>query len=216
MKCKPIRTMLICTYLIFCITGCSNKAKETATDSATESTHTVNAEETKETATNNKSKEETEETPKIIKAQTVAQKRVDNTLDYIGVVRAKDTKNYSFRTSGQIEKIYVKDGDFVKAGSPIASLDIQSLKYTAGVSSNTTEQAKANLEKTINTYDTNIKSAEANITSIDNGIETAKEGIEAGETALKAAEDSIASMQQGLTAANNNAITYCLNRKQNK
>ena len=205
MKCKPIRTMFICTYLIFCITGCSNEAKETTTDAAGGSASAESVAETKETAANNKSKEETEEKPKIVKAQIVSQKWVDSTLDYIGVVRAKDTKNYSFRTSGQIEKIYVKDGDFVKAGSPIASLDIQSLKYTAGVGSNTTEQAKANLEKTINTYDTNIKSAEANIASIDDGIETAKAGIEAGESALKAAEDSIASMQQGLTAANKNA-----------
>ena len=94
MKCKSIRTMFICTYIIFCITGCS-KAKE-ATNSASGSSSAVSVEETKETTTKNKRKEEAEEIPKIVKAQIVSQKWVDSTLDYIGVVRAKDTKNYSF------------------------------------------------------------------------------------------------------------------------
>ena len=82
---------------------------------------------------------------KIVKTQTVDVKNVDDGLEYIGFVKAKETKNYSFLMAGKIAKINVKKGDSFKKGDELASLDTTTLEFSAGVNSNTTEQAKAGL-----------------------------------------------------------------------
>lgn len=45
------------------------------------------------------------------------------TEHFYGTVNDKDEINVSFKVPGQIEKVFVKDGDFVKEGQLIASLD---------------------------------------------------------------------------------------------
>ena len=47
--------------------------------------------------------------------------------------------------AGKIAKINVKKGDSFKKGDELASLDTTTLEFSAGVNSNTTEQAKAGL-----------------------------------------------------------------------
>ncbi len=135
---------------------------------------------------------------KIVKTQTVDVKNVDDGLEYIGFVKAKETKNYSFLMAGKIAKINVKKGDNFKKGDELASLDTTTLEFSAGVNSNTTEQAKAGLEKTVSTYDTNIKAAQTNIETLDTSIDAAKTGIEAMENALVAAQQSIDAGQNAL------------------
>ena len=138
---------------------------------------------------------------KIVQTEEITEKTVGTTLNYIGVIKAKETKKYSFLSGGKIEKIYVKEGEFVKAGSPIAKLDTQNFEYSAGVASNTTEQARSGLEKTISTYDTNIKNAEKSIETIDTSIEAMRSGIKALETGISALENALTAAQQNIDAA---------------
>ncbi|MBR6400878.1 MAG: efflux RND transporter periplasmic adaptor subunit [Firmicutes bacterium] len=135
---------------------------------------------------------------KIVKIQPVDIKSVDDGLEYIGFVKAKETKNYSFLMAGKIAKINVKKGDRFKKGDVLASLDTTALEFSAGVGSNTTEQAQAGLEKTISTYNTNIKSAQNSIDTLDTSIDAAKTGIAAMENALVAAQQNIDAGQNAL------------------
>lgn len=50
-------------------------------------------------------------------------------LAYTGNVKAKETKNYAFMTTGRLKEVYVKKGDFIKAGSVVASVDIDYIEY---------------------------------------------------------------------------------------
>ena len=135
---------------------------------------------------------------KIVKVSDIDVKSVDEGLEYIGFVKAKETKKYSFLMAGKIEKINVKKGDSFKKGDVLASLDTTALQYSAGVGSNTTDEAKAALEKTINTYDTNIRSAQTALDTIDTSIDAMKTGIEAMENALVAAQQNIDAGQNAL------------------
>ncbi len=136
--------------------------------------------------------------PKHVSAQPPEVRNVADGLNYIGFVKAKETKNYSFLMAGKIAKINVSKGDKFKKGDVLASLDTTTLQYSAGVGANTTEQAQAGLEKTIDTYDTNIKSAEIGIQTLDTSIDAAKTGIEAMERALDAAQQNIDAAQNAL------------------
>ena len=102
-----------------------------------------------------KKDEDVKVTPKIVKAQSVQEQSLVDGLTYIGVVKAKDTKNYSFLMSGKIATINVEKGQKFKKGDVLATMDTKTLQYTADISGNTSETAKATLEKTISTYDTN-------------------------------------------------------------
>ena len=57
---------------------------------------------------------------KRVSAQQADIKSVTDGLDYIGFVKAKETKNYSFLTAGKIAEINVKKGDSFKAGDILA------------------------------------------------------------------------------------------------
>lgn len=61
--------------------------------------------------------------------------------------------------SGKIATINVEKGQKFKKGDVLATMDTKTLQYTADISGNTSETAKATLEKTISTYDTNIQAA---------------------------------------------------------
>lgn len=154
-------------YIVFClllavVTGCgSDKAKEA------------------------------KPTEKIVKTQSVSKASVNTGYDYIGVVKAKDTKNYSFLMSGKISEICVEKGQEFKKGDVLAKLDNTALGYSSNINGNTTAQAQATLDKTKDTYDTNIANAENNIKTLQTGIEAGEKGITALEVALKATQTNL-------------------------
>ena len=69
-----------------------------------------------------KKDEDVKVTPKIVKAQSVQEQSLVDGLTYIGVVKAKDTKNYSFLMSGKIATINVEKGQKFKKGDVLAIL----------------------------------------------------------------------------------------------
>ena len=155
-----------------------------------------------------KKDEDVKVTPKIVKAQSVQEQSLVDGLTYIGVVKAKDTKNYSFLMSGKIATINVEKGQKFKKGDVLATMDTKTLQYTADISGNTSETAKATLEKTISTYDTNIQAAKTSIETLNTSIAAAEQGIEAGQksidanqVALDAAENALNRLKQKLSDA---------------
>lgn len=139
-------------------------------------------------------KEETataEIVPKIVKTQSVAEESVTTGYSYLGIVKAKETKNYSFLASGKIDEICVEKGQEFKSGDILARLDTTSMRYQESIGQNTKAQAEATLQKTISTYDTNISNAKSQIETLDKAIAAGEKGIEALETGLVAEVQNI-------------------------
>lgn len=93
---------------------------------------------------------------KNVNTSTVSIKEYDTGLDYLGIVRAKDTKNYAFLSGGKLEHIYVEAGEKIKAGDLLAQLDTSSLEISANT-------------------------ARINVNSLKNSLETAKSALDATE-----------------------------------
>lgn len=60
---------------------------------------------------------------RTVKTMTVSAADSTGTLTYPGIVQEMHTINVAFKTPGQISKINVKEGDYVREGQLIASLD---------------------------------------------------------------------------------------------
>ncbi len=140
-----------------------------------------------------KNTETSGQTAKIVKTQAVSEQSVSTGYSYIGIVKAKETKNYAFLTGGKIAEICVEKGQKFNAGDILAKLDTTTMEYNASIGENTKDQADATLQKTISTYDTNIANARSQIGTIDESIAAAQKGIDAGEK-------GIAALETGLTA----------------
>ena len=61
-------------------------------------------------------KESVKDEGKLVTSSQVANDYYDVKLDYQGLVRSKDTRNYSFMTGGKVEAVYVEEGQFVHSG----------------------------------------------------------------------------------------------------
>lgn len=129
--------------------------------------------------------------PKIVKTQSVAEKSVTTGYSYLGIVKAKETKNYSFLASGKIAEIAVEKGQQFKKGDVLAKLDTTTMEYSASIGNNTKAQAEATLQKTISTYDTNISNAKSQIETLEKAIEAGEKGIAALEVGLEAEVQNI-------------------------
>ncbi len=132
-----------------------------------------------------------EENVRKVKAQMVESGNTTSGYDYIGVIKAKEMKNYSFLIGGKIQEICVEKGQKVSKGDIIARLDTKSLELNGEIGSNSIDQAKATYEKTLDTYNTNIENAKSQIKSLDLAIEAGKKGVEALKEALKAEEKAL-------------------------
>ena len=91
---------------------------------------------------------------KMVNVTSVEDMEYDTGLNYLGIVKAKDTKNYSFLSGGKLEKVYVREGDRVTAGTPLAKLDTASLEIS-------------------------INTAKTNVNSLNTSVATAKSALDA-------------------------------------
>ncbi|MCT4585999.1 MAG: efflux RND transporter periplasmic adaptor subunit [Peptostreptococcaceae bacterium] len=93
-----------------------------------------------------------EETPAVKKPVSVLKLENEVTpvnIEYTGLVKSKEVKNISFKSTSKLEKLYVKEGDFVKKGQLLASLDKEDLKIQLDASSLKISQANHDVSKAL-------------------------------------------------------------------
>ncbi len=84
---------------------------------------------------------------KAVQVTEITESRNPVSLEYIGTVDAEELIRYSFKTAGQIKKIYVSEGEPVKAGEILAELDTTDLEYQQSASGDTKDTAAAVIQK---------------------------------------------------------------------
>lgn len=138
---------------------------------------------------------------KLITSQMTQSDVYDIKLDYQGIVRSKESKNYSFLSGGRLQEVYVKEGDFVHAGDTLAQLDAVELMNGAAQSRNNKAISQNNLNKTEATYLTNITNAEINIRTLRTGISAIDSNISAFRQTLSAAEQGVRDYEKSIPIA---------------
>ena len=128
---------------------------------------------------------------KLVTSQQTINDVYDVKLDYQGMVKSRETKNYSFLTGGRLEKIYVKEGELVRKGDVLAQLDAVELRNSAAQSAYNRAIQENSLNKTEATYLTNITNAQINLGTIDKSISALDSSISAYAESISAAEQGI-------------------------
>lgn len=96
------------------------------------------------------SKEEkvvTTEQMRAVKIQKVQVSAMPVKLNYIGTLDAKEVIEYSFKSGGQIGRVYVEEGDQVNKGAKLAELDKTDLIFQVSNAHEAMESARLNVIK---------------------------------------------------------------------
>ena len=125
---------------------------------------------------------------KTVETMVLSPSKYDVTLNYQGAISASETRNYYFKSSGKVSKVYVKEGQQVKKGDILASLDTTQLNFSADSVQSNLAISENSLEKTISNYDTNIKNAEANIETLKQSITATQSNLDVLKSTLEANE----------------------------
>ncbi len=84
---------------------------------------------------------------KAVHVVKIAEEKQPVSLNYIGTVDAEELVKYSFKTSGQIEKIYAANGDQISKGEKLAKLDTTDLEFQVSAARAVMDTAEVNVTK---------------------------------------------------------------------
>lgn len=151
----------------------------------------------------------------------VSKENVIQEVSETGVVKTGEEKNLSFKNTGRIERIYVKETDQVKAGDPLVKLETSQLNIQLAESKASLGVANAQLKKLlagasaeeIKTAETQVSNAQTSlqskITSLENVRISAEQDIkDAYEDALNVLDDSYLKIYNAFNVADLIQRTY--------
>lgn len=95
------------------------------------------------------------EKTRAVKVETISTSKNSVSLNYVGTVDSKNMTNYSFKSSGKLSKLYVKEGDKVSAGDIMAQIDVQDISLQLDASSASLSSARENIKKAEDQLDYN-------------------------------------------------------------
>src|ERR671932_110868 len=112
------------------------------------------------------------------------------------------------KISATVQKVLVKDGDYVQAGQPLIALEDQDLNLKVKQAEADLESAKAQLKSasdteplTSNTNATQVQQAQSNLDAKQAGINAAQTSVQQAEAGVSAAQAQIQQAKAGVKAA---------------
>ena len=98
-------------------------------------------------------KKEQQRFPVHVKAAKVALVTSNTSRNFVGVIEESDGVNANFSVMGTVTRIYVDEGDYVKAGQPLAELDGNLVRNQYEMAKATLNQAEDAYRRLKNLYD---------------------------------------------------------------
>jgi RND family efflux transporter MFP subunit len=126
---------------------------------------------------------ETNTSLKFVKTAKVKQIPVIMKKQFPGVIEEKEEVNLAFRVAGPIQKIYVKEGDFVKKGQIVALMDTRDYEIQQNAVEAQANQIKSEYKR--------VEELNSRKSVADNDYEKMKAGKEMIEAKLKNANDQL-------------------------
>lgn len=125
---------------------------------------------------------------KTVETMVLSPSKYDEKLSYQGIVKASETRNYFFTSSGKVSKVYIKEGQYIKKDDILATLDTTQLNFSSASTQSNLVIAENSLEKTILAYDTNITNSKASIETLKQAIAAAQSNLDILKSTLEANE----------------------------
>lgn len=120
---------------------------------------------------------------KLVKSLTVKEKSSVNQKQFAGIIEESEEVNLAFRVAGPIQKIHVKEGDYVRKRQLVATMDSRDYEVQRQALETQVEQLRSEYER--------IAELNKRKSIADNDYEKMKAGKEMAETKLKNAIDQL-------------------------
>lgn len=126
-----------------------------------------------------------QEKTKIVEVMTIKQQGEQATLSLIGIVEPNQSASLSFNSNGQIMKLHVKNGDLVKAGQVVGTLDTTLSASESLLAKKQMEEANASKHKLLEGPEEEvIEQQKLKIVSAKRNYEKAQKDLQIGEQLL--------------------------------
>ena len=124
---------------------------------------------------------------KPVRVIEINEESIPSELLYVGVVTPKEIKKLSFKSSGEIKSIDVSEGQKIKKGQKLATLDTKDIMFSVEASKAAKDAAMAQYEKAVNgATEEDINIAKTNLLKAEKAYEFAKDNYERAEKLYKA------------------------------
>ena len=118
-------------------------------------------------------------TPTATQTYVVTTGTIENSLKLIWQTKITNMQTLVFGTEGKVAKIYVKEGDKVKAGQLLAELDKKQLSISLSQQSLSIQNAKINYDKLVNQYTAaDIAKAQNDVNGAQSKLDIAKQALQ--------------------------------------
>ena len=128
---------------------------------------------------------QTQPKPILVTVAPVTEGISSPTMDVTGSVYFALNSSVAAESSGKVAKVFINEGDFVKAGANLASLDDQIISYNIKNAQASANQAKTNLDKAKRDYE-RLKSLFAQQAVSQQAYENAMTDVQNAENAYAA------------------------------
>ncbi|MCP9767957.1 efflux RND transporter periplasmic adaptor subunit [Lacihabitans sp. LS3-19] len=128
---------------------------------------------------------EKKESKAIIQTQSIEVASVErqnfvNQISASGVLASKSEIKLAFKTGGMIKKVYVSEGQFVKAGQLLAELDMSEIDAQVNQANIGLQKAKRDFERVKKLYDDEA-ATQTNLQDATSGMEMATQTVKAAQ-----------------------------------
>lgn len=122
-----------------------------------------------------------------VKLNPVQQKNIVHEIMGTGMLMSKAEARLSFKTGGVISKIYVKEGDNVKAGQLLATLDLTEINSQVAQAELAVQKSERDLQRAKNLYADTVATLET-VQNATTGADFARKTLEIARFNLKFSE----------------------------
>jgi RND family efflux transporter MFP subunit len=209
---KKLNAYFLILISLSILTGCG---KEEAVSQGETATSEINNQETTETAQS----EGLNNTNAKVKVITVKKEAIQDSITYVGTIKATSEINIIARAEGIAREIFFKEGETIKKDDTIIDISSPDGKNTSQINQ---ELAKINAETTKNIYDQTIEKTKQSVLSAELNLSNAKQNLSdaleqvsitknQNELIIKSSEIQLVNTRRSLERLNN---TISISRKQ--
>lgn len=124
---------------------------------------------------------------KPVRVIEINEESVPSELLYVGVVTPKEIKKLSFKSPGKIKSINVSEGQEIKKGQKLATLDTKDIAYSVDAAKAAKDAAMAQYEKAVNgATEEDINIAKTNLAKAEKAYEFAIDNYERAQNLYEA------------------------------
>jgi multidrug efflux pump subunit AcrA (membrane-fusion protein) len=142
---------------------------------------------------------------KVLSTATVTRGTIVSTVETTGKLEAETSAKLSFKTSGQVENVFAKQGDNIEAGEVLAELDTAQLKLDLAEATTQLEISKLKLQQAKDgARPEDITAAAADLSAATARLDITRRGgrvedIAAATAALNQAQAKLDAVKKGAT-----------------